>query len=107
MSGGKGSGGSGGEFSELNTDSDTTLQQLELYQLRHDRLERNKAIMQVLSGFVLGKGRVEGGGEFPKLNTDSDITLLQLELYQLRHDRLGETRLSCRYCLVCLRQGEG
>ena len=48
----------GGEFPELNTDSDITLQQLDLDQLRHDRLERNKAVMQVLSSFVLG-----GGGE--------------------------------------------
>ena len=40
--------GGGGLFPELNTDSDITLQQLDLDQLRHDRLERNKAIMQVM-----------------------------------------------------------
>ena len=48
------------EFPELNMNSDINLQQLDLDQLRHDRLERNKAIMQVLSSFCHGEGRGRG-----------------------------------------------
>ena len=39
--------GGDSEFPELNTDSDITLEEPDLEQLRHDRLARNKAFMQV------------------------------------------------------------
>ena len=37
-------------YPELNTESDTTLEQPDLDQLRQDRLDRNRKFLQVMEG---------------------------------------------------------